>query len=930
MYPPMTSESLAGDSSSESSVGPSRKRCRSPVATMTSYIHALRDLVPSRADLLPPHKRFRNFISPEDSVEEDIDTDVLADIEADATVVGVAVDRDVEAGVDTSIGMEVDVRVDVEDEVESSDRGTMEVGVDVVVGIDILDGMLMPDARVEDIETGQRELEARSLIAEGERASLLEQVASLERRNAGLRGTVMMESVRADRFRRRMSFIESELRQIHRFRYYDRIRFRRLETFVIMTITHSSMTSEAIEELINQRVAEALAAYVANRAAEHVVESQSQKGDYDDNGNVGGNGNGRGNGNGNDRGNGNRNGGGNGNGNPNRNDRGVMPIARKCTYHDFVKCQPLNFKGTEGFVGLTRWFEKMETIFHISNCPERYQVKYAMCTLLNSALTWWNVHKRTIRADVAFAMSWKELMKLMTEVYCPINEIQKMESELWNLTVKNNDLAAYTQRFQEFSVYVQQDVSPRRVWIGWRIHWMSPDKHPREWLSCEKCLRTKEVLINHRNDNHVQQPSVQENKLVGGQERPCTSEYAEIATGHYRMDCPIVEESDTGNKLKKTNKAHGRHRAGRRRSNTLIPTCHGKSFPEDLPGLPPTRKVEFQIKLVPGAAPVARAPYRLTPSEMQELIRRSMKRNLRLILRLFEKETLYAKFSKCEFWLSKVQFLGHVIDSEGIHMDPAKIESIKDWTSPRPLTEIRIFYGLAGELPTIIEAAFQLLKQKLCSAPILALPEGSENFVVYCDASHKGLGAVLMQREKVIAYASRQLKIHEKNYTTHDLELGAVVVSLKMWRHYYTAIERDPLSSGMGDKRVADALSRKERIKPLRIRALVMTIRKWSRGMVTMPVLIISDRDGRFTSQFWQSLQKPLEIVHKTTEKIIQIKKRIQAARDRQKSYADRRRKPLEFQVGDKVMLKVSHGQDQKVQTFKAEPYPDCESPLEF
>ncbi|GJS03172.1 putative reverse transcriptase domain-containing protein [Tanacetum coccineum] len=111
------------------------------------------------------------------------------------------------------------------------------------------------------------------------------------------------------------------------------------------------------------------------------------------------------------------------------------------------------------------------------------------------------------------------------------------------------------------------------------------------------------------------------------------------------------------------------------------------------------------------------------------------------------------------------------------------------------------------------EAAFQLLKQRLCSASILALPEGSENFMVYCDASRKGLGTVLMQREKVIAYASRQLKIHENNYTTHDLELGAV---------------------------------------------------------------------------------------------IIQIKKRIQAARDRQKSYADRRRKPLEFEAGDKVMLKVS------------------------
>ncbi|GJU21922.1 putative reverse transcriptase domain-containing protein [Tanacetum coccineum] len=240
--------------------------------------------------------------------------------------------------------------------------------------------------------------------------------------------------------------------------------------------------------------------------------------------------------------------------------------------------------------------------------------------------------------------------------------------------------------------------------------------------------------------------------------------------------------------------------------------------------------------------------------------------------------------SKCEFWLSKVQFLSHVIDSEGIHVDPAKIEAIKDWASPKTPTEIRQFLGLAGYYRRFIEgfskiarpmtkltqksvkfewgekaeAAFQLLKQKLCSAPILALPEGSENFVVYCDASHKGLGAVLMQREKVIAYASRQLKVHEKNYTTHDLELGAVVFALKMWRHYlygtkcvvftdHKSLQHilDQKELNMRQRRwlellsdydceiryhpgkanvVADALSRKERSKPLRVRALVMTI----------------------------------------------------------------------------------------------------------
>ncbi|GKF31578.1 putative reverse transcriptase domain-containing protein, partial [Tanacetum coccineum] len=141
--------------------------------------------------------------------------------------------------------------------------------------------------------------------------------------------------------------------------------------------------------------------------------------------------------------------------------------------------------------------------------------------------------------------------------------------------------------------------------------------------------------------------------------------------------------------------------------------------------------------------------------------------HLKAILELLKKEQLYAKFSKCKFWIPKVQFLGHVIDSKGTHADPAKIESIKDWASPKTPTEISQFLGLVGHYRRFIEGF-----SKIANAPILALLEGSGDFVVYCDASHKGLSAVLMQREKVIAYASRQLKVHEKNYTTHDLELG--------------------------------------------------------------------------------------------------------------------------------------------------------------
>ncbi|GJU24585.1 putative reverse transcriptase domain-containing protein, partial [Tanacetum coccineum] len=156
--------------------------------------------------------------------------------------------------------------------------------------------------------------------------------------------------------------------------------------------------------------------------------------------------------------------------------------------------------------------------------------------------------------------------------------------------------------------------------------------------------------------------------------------------------------------------------------------------------------------------------------------------HLRIILELLKKEKLYAKFSKCDFWICIVQFLGYLINNQGLHVDPAKIEArfIKDFLKiAKSLTEFtqknkKYIWGEDYEI------TFQLLKQKLCEAPILVLPEGNDDFVVYCDASHQGLGAVLMQREKVIAYASRQLKPNEENYTTHDLELGAVVFALKI------------------------------------------------------------------------------------------------------------------------------------------------------
>ncbi|GJT00356.1 putative reverse transcriptase domain-containing protein [Tanacetum coccineum] len=148
---------------------------------------------------------------------------------------------------------------------------------------------------------------------------------------------------------------------------------------------------------------------------------------------------------------------------------------------------------------------------------------------------------------------------------------------------------------------------------------------------------------------------------------------------------------------------------------------------------------------------------------------------LRLVLELLRKEKLYAKFSKCEFWLKEVQFLGHVINGNRIHVDPSKIEAVKNWKAPRTPSKVRSFLGLAGYYRSSFDRP--------------------DDFVVYCDASGLGLGYVLMQRGKVIAYVSRQLKIHEKNYMTHDLELGAVVFALKIWRHFLYGIKSIELFS---------------------------------------------------------------------------------------------------------------------------------------
>ncbi|GJS67509.1 putative reverse transcriptase domain-containing protein [Tanacetum coccineum] len=215
------------------------------------------------------------------------------------------------------------------------------------------------------------------------------------------------------------------------------------------------------------------------------------------------------------------------------------------------------------------------------------------------------------------------------------------------------------------------------------------------------------------------------------------------------------------------------------------------------------------------------------PTLFMDLMNRSKEEHeehLKLILELLKKEELYAKFSKCDFWLSKLKFLSHVIDSEGIHVDPAKIKFLKNFHAYGEVDSkgVKFYWGEKEE------AAFQLLKQKLCSAPILALPKGSENFVVYCDASHKGLGA----KEKMFAlkmwrhymYGTRCVMFTDRKSLQHIFDQKELNMRQRRWLEllidYDCEIRYHPRKANV----VADAVSQKEQIKPLRVRALVMKI----------------------------------------------------------------------------------------------------------
>nr|GFA21902.1 hypothetical protein [Tanacetum cinerariifolium] len=378
---------------------------------------------------------------------------------------------------------------------------------------------------------------------------------------------------------------------------------------------------------------------------------------------------------------------------------------RECTYNDFLKCQPLPFKGTEGVASLSQWCERMESVFHISNCAAENQVKFATCTLHSIALTWWNTHVQTVGHEAAYGMSWKTLMKMMTNKYCPRNEIRKLEMELWDLKVKEADkIEKYVGGLPDMIHGSVVASKPKTMQEAIEIATELMDKKILTFVECEAASKRKfeNTLRNTQNQQRQHSNKRQntgrvyiaasgEKKQYGGSRPLCAKcnyhhdgPCAPKVQGHFRRECPKMKNNNNHGNQGGRNNAPARvyavaragtdpdanvgnetliiHGDGSNQGNaTRLSIISGTKtekyvkkgfpiflahistkevedksekkqledvpivqnfpevFPEDLSGLPPTRPVEFQIDLVPGAALEARAPYRLAPSEMKEL-----------------------------------------------------------------------------------------------------------------------------------------------------------------------------------------------------------------------------------------------------------------------------------------------------------------------
>nr|GEU79325.1 putative reverse transcriptase domain-containing protein [Tanacetum cinerariifolium] len=1033
------------------SAWPSHKRRRSPMTSVPALPPVSEALSHVRADLIPSPKRVKDFGYLADVEVGPRETSLRDDVIARGSgepLLEQDIDPEIQAAIDECFAYADalrDRRIDARVVVGAVDRDEIKT---VEVTYETLGDLVqrfhdhtqaIPVDHIQVIEGVQREQGHRIVGVESEVTSLTERVAELERDNRRLIGTASVESQRVDRLQRDISLLSSS---VSNDRSVRNSYFLYLENVVMKmpnTRSGASMTHEEVEELVARRVAKEMEA----REAARNLKTLNENGDEQE--------------------------------------------------------------GTEGFVGLTRWFKKMETVFNISNCPSKYQVKYATCTLQDSALTWWNSYKRTIGVDAAYAMKWVGLMKLITEVYCSRNEIQKIETELWNLTVKGNDLTAYTQRFQELILLCtrmvphEEDKVERfigglpnniqgnviaanlaRIQDAIRIANQLMDKKLQGYAA--RSAENKRRMESNPGDNRRQQPpfkrqntsgtNVARAYTAGNNERKgyvrsfpycnrCRLHHEGLCTircgnckkvrhltrdcratvtpntqgtavrnhqgnvcyecgrpGHFRKDCPKMRSQNRGNQTR--NKTGGNevtakaYAIGERRTNLnsnvdtgtfllnncyasmlfdsgadrsfvsttfsalldvapstldtnyaikladgrvsetnivlrgctlgllghpfnidLIPVELGSSdviididwlakyhtliicdetqkyiqkgcqvflaqvtskkdkdkseekrledvsivreflkvFPEDLPGLPPARQVEFQIDLVLGAAPVAWALYRLAPAEMQELSTQLQELSnigfIRHSSSPWEASIMFVKkkdgsFRMCidyrELNKLTVKFLGHVIDNEGIYVDPAKIEEIKDWASPKTPTEIRKANVVADALsqkerskPLRVRALVMTIGLNLPKQILSAQSEAKkeENFInddlqgMINKLEPRADGTLCLNNQSWIPCFSdlRALIMHESHKSKYSIHLRSDKMHQDLKKLYWWPNMKAKIATYLKD----------DTLEKLTRQYLKEVVSKHG-----VSVSIISYHDGKFTLHFWKSLNKAL------------------------------------------------------------------------
>nr|GEW56942.1 putative reverse transcriptase domain-containing protein [Tanacetum cinerariifolium] len=594
-------------------------------------------------------------------------------------------------------------------------------------------------------------------------------------------------------------------------------------------------------------------------------------------------------------------------------------------------------------------------------------VKFASCTLQGSVLTWWNSHMRAVGQDVAYAMPWAALKRMITDKYYS-RESTKVERYIGGLPnmIHDSVKASKPQSMQEaiefatemmdkkMLTHAERDKKPHRgtkpLCIKCNYHHDGP--YTPKCTNCKKIghlahdCKGRPTAANNNNSNN-NNPNNNNQRAQGANAKgnrdgngnvvarayvvgtAGTNPESNVVTGTFLLNnCYALIFFDTGADRSFISTAFSS-------LIDIIPTTldHGYDveladlriiwvFPEDLPGIPPTRQVEFQIDLVPGAAPVARAPYRLAPSKMMEILDQlkelANKGFIRPSSSPWGATVLFVKKKDGSFQM-RIDYR-ELNKLTGIHVDPAKIDSIKDWASPKTATEICQFLGLAGKASVVADALSQKVRIKPLRVRALVMTTGLDLPKQILEAQTEAMKPENLKSEDVGGMLIENSKDLEKprNEKLEPRADGTLCLNNRSWLPCYGnlrtlimheshkskySVHSDGVSEGYGHSVGYEYSARHLPLvkfsynNSYHASINVSPFEALYVQKCRSPVCWVEVRDAQLTGP---------ELIHETTEKIVQIKKRIQAARDHQKSYANVTCNPLKFQVGERVMLKVS------------------------